>query len=470
MLIVTACTDMEFSYTHIFDAEVGISSDTVNLLLQHVVIESNGRGVRVTGDELTNLRIEDSSISNNRKEGVYVQGHGEVIVTRSSFKDNYYGIRSENLLKLKIDDCFFANREYGYYVRGLHSDIYVRSTTFSDVRSGLYLFKPYTTDTHVNITVHNCTFTGQTYRYYAMVHAGLGNKLYRLRISDCDFHDNAYAIIVAGDGNSGSSVLLENVSIVRHSYQGIVVILYDTPVEIRRSKFVDNIGNTIKLNYNRRGGYVIDRCTFVGNSGNYVIKMTQQQVESYITNNTFVNNTATTTLIFDDSNQGQLHCSQNYFANPEADFEMTIDMSRAHSYTIDAAYNWWDTNDTTSIHGKIRDFFLDMTRAEVSISPIFDDSSMEATDNTTELYFHPDGSGIGGRLIEDTTWSPVDMTEVEFTIHVPHKITLTIRSNGTLQFAHDIGIFVQGKYLTYNHVIFILISKACVSVDPIISC
>ena len=374
-----------------------------------------------------------------------MQGHGAVVVTRSSFKDNYYGLRSENLLNLTVDDCFFANRLYGYRVSGVLSDVRIRNTTFSDVRSGLDFELAYTTEEH-NIVVHNCTFTGQTYRYSGMVEVYLSRYAYRLRITDCDFHDNAYAIHVSGYGNYGSSVLLENVAIVRHSYQGVYVASHDTPVYIRRSKFVDNIGNTIKLVYNRRGGYVIDRCTFVANSGNYVIKMTQQQVESFITNSTFVNNTATTTLIFGDSNhQVQLHCWQNSFANPKADFEMTIDMSWPNSYTIDAAYNWWGTNDTASIHRRIRDFFLDMSRAEVSISPIFNDSSMESTENSTALDFRPDGTAIGGRLIDDTTWYPVDMTEVEFTIHVPRGMTLTIRRNGTLHFAQDIGILVQGR-------------------------
>ena len=441
-MILTACSDIALGYTSIFGAEVGISSATPNLLLQNVAIESNVRGVRTTGDESTNLLIEDSSISNNGNEGVYVQGHGEVVVTRSSFKDNYYGLRSENLLNLTVDDCFFANRLYGYHVRGVLSDVRIRNTTFSDVRSGLYFYMTYTTEPH-NITVHNCTFTGQTYRYYGMLKVYLRNYAYRVRITDCDFHDNAYAIQVDGNGNSGSSVLLENVAIVRHSYQGIYVASYYTPVEIRRSTFVDNF-NTIQLTYTRRGGYVVDKCTFVANSGNYVIKMTPR-VESFITNSTFVNNTATTTLIFGDSNQGQLHCWQNSFANPEADFEMTIDMSWADSFTIDAAYNWWGTNDTTSIHRIIRDFFLDMSRAEVSISPIFDDSSMESTENTTGLHFRPDGSAIGGRLIEDTTLYPVDLTKVEFTIYVPHGMTLTIRRNGTVQYAQDIGILVQGK-------------------------
>ena len=445
LLIFTACSDIEFSYTRIFGAEVGISSASPYLLLQHVVIESNVRGVRTTGDALTNLRIEDSSISNNGNEGVDAQGQGEVIVTRSSFNDNNYGLRSGNLLTLKVDDCFFANRIYGYYVSGALSDVHIRDTVFSDVRSGLYLHMSSTTETR-NITVQNCTFTGQTYRYYGMVRVYLSSYAYRVRISDCDFHDNAYAIQVTGNGNSGSSVLIENVAIARHSYQGINISSVYTPVEIRRSTFVDNSGNTVQLSNNRRGGYVVDRCTFVANYGNYVIKMSQQQVESFITNNTFVNNTATTTLIFGDTNQGELHCTQNSFANPGADFEMTIDKSWADSYTIDAAYNWWGTNDTTSIHRKIRDFFHDLTRAEVSLSPIFDDTSMESTQNTTELDFSPDGTAIGGRLVEDTTWSPVDMTEVEFTIHVPHGLTLTIRSNGTLPFAQDIGILVQGKY------------------------
>ena len=460
----TACSEIAFSYTRIFGAEVGIISARPNLLLQKVAIESNIRGVRTTGDELTNLRIEDSSISNNGNEGVYVQGHGEVIVTRSSFKGNYYGLRSENLLKLMVDDCFFANRLFGYYVSGVLSDVHIRNTAFSDFRSGLHLSTSSTTETH-NITVHNCTFTGQTYRYHGMVYVYLISLAYRLRISDCDFHDNAYAIQVNDNGNSGSSVLLENVTIERHSYQGIYIAPYYTPVEIRRSTFVDNI-NTIKLTNNRRGGCVVDKCTFVANSGNYVIKMTSQ-VESFITNSTFVNNTATTTLIFGDSNQVQLHCSQNSFVNPEADFEMTIYMSWGDSYTIDGAYNWWGTNDTRSIHGRIRDFFLDMYRAEVSITPIFVDSSMESTENTTALDFRPDGTAIGGRLTQDATWYPVDMTEVEFTIHVPQGMTLTIRRNGTLQFAHDIGILVQGRaYILVHdiltHVIFILIIKTCV--------
>ena len=427
---------------------MGISSATPNLLLQNVAIESNVRGVRTTGDESTNLRIEDSSISNNGNEGVYVQGHGEFIVHRSSFKDNYYGLRSENLLNLTVDDCFFANRLYGYHVSGVLSDVRIRNTTFSDVRSGLYFNMAYTTEPH-NITVHNCTFTGQTYRYYGMLKVYLSSYAYRVRITDCDFHDNAYAIQVNGNGNSGSSVLLENVAIVRHSYQGIYVASYYTPVEIRRSTFVDNT-NTIQLTSNRREGCVVDKCTFVANSGIYVIKMTPQ-VESFITNSTFVNNTATTTLIFDNSNQGQLHCSQNSFANPKADFEMTIDTAWSDSYTIDAAYNWWGTNDTTSIHRRIRDFFLDMSRAEVSITPIFVDSSMESTENTTVLDFRPDGTAIGGRLIEDTTWYPVDMTEVGFTIHVPHGMTLTIRRNGTLQFEQDIGILVQGRAYIVIH-------------------
>ena len=407
-------------------------------MLQNVAIESNVRGVRTTGDELTNLRIEDSSISNNGNEGVYVQGHGEVIATRSSFKDNYYGLRSENLLKLTVDECFFANRVFGYHVIGVLSDVHIRNSTFSDVKSGLYFNMAYTTETH-NITVHKCTFTGQTYRYSGMVNVYLSSYAYRLRITDCDFHDNAYAIEVAGDRNSGSSVLLENVAIEWH-------------VDIRRSTFVNNTINTIELlANNRRGGYVVDKCTFVANSGNSVIKMTPQ-VESFITNSTFVNNTATTTLIFGDSNQGQLHCSQNSFANPEADFEMTIDMAWSDSYTIDAAYNWWGTNDTTSIHRRIKDFFLDMSRAEVSISPIFDDSSMESTENPIVLDFRPDGTAIGGRLIEDTTWYPVVMTEVEFTIHVPHGMTLTlIRRNGTLLFAQDIGILVKGRAYILIH-------------------
>ena len=441
----TACSDMEFSHTHIFGAEVAVQSAASNMLLRNVTIESNVRGIRTTRYISTNLHIEDSTVNNNAKEGVYVQAHGGVALIRSSFKDNNIGVYSRSLSNLEIVGCSFANRAYGFIVSGVLSNGLIHDTNFSDVNRGLYLSLSYHREIY-NITVQNCTFSAQSYRYEAL-YLNIGNSAYRVKILGCVFRDNARGISVSGDGNSDSLILFENIIVVRQTYQAITVTNIHTPVEIRGSTFSENRGNTLSVSGNRgQGGLIMENCTFAANAGDHVVRLNQQETNSVICNTTFVNNTASTTLFFYDSNQGQLYCTQNSFSNPQAKFELMIDSRWADSYTVDARYNWWGTTNATSIRSRIRDFFVDMTRAEASISPIFADSPMDSTnttDITTDFRFYE--NKFGGRLTEDTALLLDNLTTIGFTIHVPQGKTLTIHSNGTLQFVKDIGILVQGK-------------------------
>ena len=440
------CNDMEFSHTHIFGAEVAVQSAASNMLLRNVTIESNVCGIRTTGDVSTNLHIEDSTVNMNAEVGVYVQAHGGVALIRSSFKDNNIGVSSKSLSNLEIVGCSFANRKCGFQVSGVLSNGLIHDTNFSDVKRALYLSLLYHTEIY-NVTVQNCTFSAQSYRNDEALYVDIHNSAYRVKILGCVFRDNARGISVSGNGNPDSLILFENITVARQTYQAITVSYIHTPVEIRGSTFSENRGNTISISaLQGRGGLIIENCTFVANAGDHVVRLNQQETNSVISNTTFVNNTASTTLFFYDSNQGQLHCTQNSFSNPQAKFELMIDSRWADSYTVDVRYNWWGTTNATSIRSRIRDFFVDMTRAEASISPIFADSPMDSTnttDITTDFRFY--GNKLGGRLTEDTALFLENLTTVGFTIHVPQGKTLTIRSNGTLQFVKDIGILVQGK-------------------------
>ena len=442
----TACSEMEFSHTNIFGAEVAVQSAASNMLLRNVTIESNVRGIRTTGDVSTNLHIEDSTVNRNAAEGVYAQAHGGVVLVRSSFNNNNVGVRSESLSNLEIVGCSFANRAYGFQVSGVLSNVLIHDTNFSDVNRGLYLRLSYHREIY-NVTVQNCTFSAQSYRYNEALYVDIRNSAYRVKILGCVFRDNARGISVSGNGNLDSLVLFENITVARQTYQAITVSNIHTPVEIRGSTFSENRGNTLSVSGNRgRGGLIVENCTFVANAGDHVVRLNQQETNSVISNTTFVNNTASTTLFFYDSNQGQLHCAQNSFSNPQAKFELMINSLWVDSYTVDVRYNWWGTTNATSIRSRIRDFFVDMTRAEASISPIFTDSPMDSTnttDITTDFRFYE--NKLGGRLTEDTALLLDNLTTIGFTIHVPQGKTLTIRANGTLQFVKDIGLLVQGK-------------------------
>jgi len=389
-----------------------------------VTIESNVRGIRTTGDSSTHLRIEDSTVKSNSQEGVLLKAHGDVVFLRSVFKVNNYGVRSESLLKLRITGCVFANRAYGLEARGVLPDVRIHDTKFSDVNRGIDLSLSYQTEDVHNIIVQNCTFSEQKRNSYneAALRVYISNTAYIINIVDCLFHDNARCIRMYGTSNSARLVLLGNT-------------------------FLKNRGNTLTVSgFRGNGRLTINNCSFVANAGDHVVRIDEEGTHSVINNNTFINNTATTTLHFQNTKHGQMDCTQNAFSNPQAKFELMIETPWADAYTINASYNWWGTMNTTLIRSRIRDFFLDMARAEVLLSPIYEDPMWDSSKTfNISSDFDMDGEKRGGRLTEDTVLIPDNQTTLDFTIHVPRGKTLTIRSNGTLQFAQGTGIFVQGK-------------------------
>ena len=423
---------------------MAISSAALNLVLRNVTIESNVRGVRTTGDGSNKLRIEDSSVNANAQEGVYVQAQGEVVLVRSSFKDSYMGVRSGTLSKLYINGCAFTNRYHGYYVSGVLSDVVISNSNFSGVSHGLYLAMRYHRESY-NVTIQNCTFSGNQ-AYYGALYVDLGSSAYRVSILGCLFQDNTRGITVSGYGNSGSKVLLENITMLRHTSNAINIGNVYTQVEILDSTFLDNRADTITFSWNRGGGLQIRNCRFEANAGHHVVRLSQKDKTSVIKDNTFVNNTATTTMVFYDANRGQMFCSNNAFNNPRATFELRIESNWADSYAVRARNNWWGTNNMTLIRSRIRDFFLDMTRAEVLLSPIYEDSSMDSINTanfSTDFGFH--GDKLGGRLTNDTVLSVHNLTTVGLTIHVPLGKKLTILANDTLEFEESVGILVEGN-------------------------
>ena len=433
------------SHVRIFGAEVAVSSAALNLVLRNVTIESNVRGVRTTGDGSNKLRIEDSSVNANAQEGVYVQAQGEVVLVRSSFKDSNMGVRSGTLSKLYINGCAFKNINYGHYTTGVLSDVLISNSNFSGVSHGLYLAMQYHRKSY-NITIKNCTFSEHRQRYNEALYVGLSSSAYRVSVLGCLFQDNTRGITVSGYGNSGSKVLLGNITMLRHTSYAINFPYVSTQVEILDSTFLDNGANTITFSWNRGGGLKMRNCRFEANAGDHVVRWSQKDKTSFINDNTFVNNTATTTVVFYDGNLGQLFCSNNAFSNPRATFELRIESNWADSYAVRARNNWWGTNNMTSIRSRIRDFFLDMTRAEVLLSPIYEDSSMDSMNTanfSTDFGYH--GDKLGGRLTNDTVLSVHSLTTVGLTIHVPRGKKLTILANDTLEFEENIGILVEGN-------------------------
>ena len=390
-----------------------------------MTIESNVRGIRTTGDSSTHLRIEDSTIKSNSQEGVLVKANGDVVFLRSVFKDNNYGVRSKSLLKLRITGCVFANKAYGVEAHGVLPDVRIHDTNFSDVRRGLDLSLSYQREDVQNITVQNCTFSEQKRNIYyneAALYVYVSNTPYRINIVDCLFHDNDRGIRMHSNSYSARLVLFRNT-------------------------FSKNRGNTLTVSgFRGNGRLTINNCSFVANAGDHVVRIDEEGTHSVIKNNTFINNTATATMYFKNTKPGQMNCTQNAFSNPQAKFELMIETQWTDVYTINASYNWWGTMNTTLIRSKIRDFFLDMSRAEALLSPIYEDLSLDSSKTFNISFdFDIDGEKRGGRLTEDTVLIPDNQTTLDFTIHVPRGKTLTIRSNGTLQFAQGTGIFVQGK-------------------------
>ena len=414
-------------------------------------IESNVRGIRTTGDSSSSLRIEDSTVKSNLHEGVYVQARSDVALVRSVFTDNNYGVWSENLLKLRINGCVFANNIYGFEAGGVLSDVRIHDTNFSDVERGLALSLSYQREELSNITVQNCTFSGQKHSYYynrAALYVYVSNTAYRIiHIVDCLFHDNVRGILMHGNGNSARLVLLGNT-------------------------FSENRGNLITVSgFRGNGGLTMNNCTFVANAGDHVVRLNEEGTHSIFNNNTFINNTATTTLSFQNTKPGQMNCTQNAFSNPQAKFELLIETEWADGYKINVSYNWWGSINTTLIRSRIRDFFLDMSRAEALLSPIYENPTLDSSKTLNiSSDFDIEGEKHGGRLTEDTVLIPDNHTTLGYTVHVPRGKKLTIRTNGTLQFAQGTGIFVQGKTIhmrTYVHVHVHVHVHACVRVSCI---
>ena len=410
-------------------------------------IESNVRGIRTTGDISTSLRIEDSTVRSNLHEGVYVQARSDVALVRSVFKHNYYSFRSENLLKLQINGCVFTNSIYGCEAGDVLSDVRIHDTNFSEVDRGLAL--SYKKEEISNITVQNCTFSGQKRSgdNRAALYVYVSNTACRINIVDCLFHDNVRCILMHGNGNSARLVLLGNT-------------------------FSENRGNILTVSgFRGNGGLTMNNCTFVANAGDHVVRLNEEGTHSVINNNTFINNTATTTLNFQNTKLGQMNCTQNAFNNPQAKFELLIETEWADGYTINVSYNWWGSINTTLIRSRIRDFFLDMSLAEALLSPIYENPTLDSSKTLNiSSDFDIEGEKCGGRLSEDTVLIPDIQTTLHYTVHVPRGKKLTIRTNGTLHFAQGTGIFVQGKTIHMRAYVHACVRISCVHIHKCTQC
>ena len=444
----TACSEMEFSHVRISGAEVAIDSSSTTMLLRHVTIDSNIRGIRTADGATADFRIEDSLVSNNEFDGLYIRTQENVFLVRTTFKNNNVAVRCDKLSKLEVTDCDFVNRNAGIFGNGVLSHVHVYNTTFADDIVGLSLNAASASEMS-SITIDGCSFLSSRRRYRGALYLIMNNYAYNATVSDCIFRENSRGVYLYGT-NARSTALFKNVTLVHNTYEAIYLQV-DHPVVIRDSAFAEN-RNTI--NFARRGrqvGSVLLNNTFIANAGDYVVSLRQLGQNFVVSNSTFENNTATSTVIIDSSKDTHFRCTHNAFINPQATFELKIETAWADKYTIDARHNWWGTTNATAIRYRIWDFFQDFTRAEVILSQVFGDLSMDANNiiNVT-AGLRINGNILGGRLEEDTVLTLDTLTIVDLTIHVPRGRKLIINTNGTLQFKQKTGVFVQGKLYKLN--------------------
>ena len=427
-------------------------------------------GIRLSGT-LGAVQINNCHISNTRNTGIQFSGSASGIVMSSTSIVNGTGSPTGTTVNVYLKSmALYDVRVEGYYY-GLsasfssQANISISNSSFIRNRyRGAYVYwnQPYLynwpllRDQKLDITHSIFTYTASSYGLYVYVYNSRSTASRKVTISSNFFERNVGGLYYY------------------HGYR-------DVTSEVLRNTFVDNNGGCCNgaMYLNSRFYYpdypqwvdIIDGNQFIGNSGEYVVKLftstsfhSSYQLgpviifrDNNITNSTVSQSTTSSSskstphAVMDIVGTVYVNAYHNTFNNPNASKDLAVQAESVSSLDqVNVTLNWWGTANELEIHQRIFDFD-DASRLAVAnyfpflLSPLLSDV---ATSSHPRMYppFVRANSEVGGQLATNVTLlavgSPYTVTR-DITV-LPTGV-LTIEAGTIIRFQPNVGMLVEGR-------------------------
>jgi len=408
-------------------AELALSFTAGDVRLQNVEISNSVTALSLASNaslQLSNCRFYDNLYVLNAAHNVW-----RLNVSSSGFRRNQNALRLRAVRFVDVEDSQFSDNTQSLYIsaRSYPVALFMKRSRFDDNEVEIRD----TWDARLSASVEDCVFNSSTLTLYAQ---GYRAESSTVVVANSTFHSSRIYTYLASQGL--------NLSIVGNSIRR-VVNRYRAAVELSAS-------------YLRSVQYVvIAENVFEENSGAPCIKVNTPALSTdmnagsiSIVGNRFSNHSGSNVIVLNDRAYHRLQLRRNAFQNPLCPFEIEIQSPWKSGYAINASENWWGSANRTYVAERVSDFFVDLTKAQVSITSVYADPEMTQLEIFPELrtWNVTDEKLVGGELDRNVTLTSSSVPYlVNKTIYIPKGFYLHLKENVTLRFAENRGVIVEGK-------------------------
>ncbi|XP_046548306.1 uncharacterized protein LOC124258284 [Haliotis rubra] len=155
-------------------------------------------------------------------------------------------------------------------------------------------------------------------------------------------------------------------------------------------------------------------------------------------------NCSTTSVIHTNRIGVQIH--NNVFQNPQALYDLFVDMDYSENQKLNAIHNFWGSSDRFFVRSRICDFYCDVTKMRVEVDPYFVSEMLSELSSQldSDIFVLNSENEIGGMLNKSVTLQPNQVLYVNRSVYIPEGTELTISKNTTLVFPYKQGVLVRG--------------------------
>ena len=407
-----------------------------------------GTGIYISSSR-DDVFISNAKVENSSREGIYVNSHYGLFCLRDSIVRN--------------------SRSFGLYISYGRGDIEVVNNFITEsFRDGIYI---YGYDRYGQLTrlidsnrVSRCGNSGlRLYSY---------NNNQRSQFGKWNVTRNVFDSNKDGVSVSSSNSRLTDIAISKNSFSNHTRFGLNFDRSLNSHASID--GNTFVGHRGTAGGAMllqgtaqsltVTRNFFLGNSGEYVIKLSPYSFTMspfVFRSNRLINNTVNSTELYASDNysavavvsmSSRIIMEHNEFTNPESQFELGIQLHVQSSLelSVNVSSNYWGTTDEATIRDRIADFGYCSRLASAEYFPYLKSPSGPAVPFAVfrDTSILRPNSIVRGRVFSNTT---IPLSGSPYTVvgdlTILREQTLIVEAGVELRFTANTGIMIEGRLL-----------------------